>query len=93
MSQQISAPVPSPMDPPAAPPEMNHGRTLAGWFLFWVASLGVLISGFGAVQYNWVTIGVGAAVIVIGLVASGVLRLMGHGQPKTKSEPPTVEDL
>lgn len=93
MSQQISAPVPSPMDPPAAPPEMNHGRTMAGWLLFWMASLGALIAGFGAALYNWVTIGVGAGVIVIGLVASGALRLMGRGQPMTRSEPPTVEDL
>lgn len=93
MSQEISAPVPTLLDPPASPPMMNHGRTPAGWLLFWVASLGTLIAAIGAVMFNWVVIGVGAAVVVIGLVLSGVLRLMGHGQPLTKSEPPTVEDL
>lgn len=93
MSQEISTPEPNLMDPPSEPPQMNHGRTFAGWFLFWVASLGALIIAIGAIQYNWVTIWVGAGVVVAGLVVSGVLRLMGHGQPLKKSQPPTVEDL
>jgi len=93
MSQEISTPNRATMDPPSEPPQMNHGRTLAGWVLFWVASLGALIIAIGAIQYNWTTIWVGAAIAVAGLIVSGVLRLMGHGQPMKKTTPPTVEDL
>lgn len=93
MSQEISAPVPELMDPPAEPPQMNHGRTFAGWFLFWIGSLGMLIVAIGAIQYNWTTIWVGAAISVVGLIGSGVLRVMGHGQPRKDAPAPTVEDL
>lgn len=93
MSQEISPLAPELMGLPAESPQMNHGRTVAGWFLFWVASLGALITGIGAVINNAVTIGVGAGVMVLGLVVSGVLRVMGHGQPRKKSAVPTVEDL
>lgn len=93
MSQKTTAPLPELLDPPAEGPEMNHGRTVAGWVLFWAACVGAVIIAVGAVQYNWVTIGAGVGLVVVGLVLSGILRAMGHGQPVKKKTPPTVEDL
>lgn len=93
MSQEISEPAKNLMDPPSESPQMNHGRTFAGWFLFWVASLGALIIAVGAVTYNWTIIWIGAGVAVAGLIISAILRLMGYGQQVKKTAPPTVEDL
>lgn len=93
MSQETPSPVTNLMDPPSKAPQMNHGRTLAGWFLFWAACVGVLIVAFGAIRYNWAIIAAGVGVAVAGLVVSAVLRLMGHGQPRSGAQTPTVEDL
>lgn len=93
MSQEISATGPQLLDPPAGPPMMNHGRTVAGWFLFWVGSLGALVAGVAIAMASMTMVVTGGVLIAIGLIGSGVLRAMGHGQPRKKTGPPTVEDL
>ncbi len=93
MSQEITDPVTSLMDPPSEAPQMNHGRTLAGWFLFWAVCVGVLIIAAGAIAYNWTIIWAGAAVVAAGVIISVVLRVMGHGQPVKGRQTPSVEDL
>ncbi len=93
MSQEITDPVTSLMDPPSEAPQMNHGRTLAGWFLFWATSVGVLIIAAGAIAYNWTIIWAGAAVVAAGVIISVVLRVMGHGQPVKRRQAPSVEDI
>ncbi len=93
MSQESPVPDNRLMNPPSTPPQSNHGRTVAGWFLFWATCIGVVVIAVGAVQFNKVTIGIGAGVVLLGLVVSVVLRLMGFGQPTSKRDAPTVEDL
>ena len=93
MNQEVPAPDTSHMNPPSLPPEANHGRTFAGWFLTFVVSIGVLTMAVGAVLYNWVVIWIGAGLALLGVVGSVVLRLMGHGQPLSKAESATIEDL
>lgn len=93
MSQEISTSGPELMGPPAESPQMNHGRTIAGWFLFWVASVGALVAGVGVAMWNAVPVIIGAVIMAIGIIGSLVLRAMGYGQPVKKGPAPTVEDL
>lgn len=93
MSQEDSAAKNIVMVPPSQAPQMNHGRTVAGWALFWAASLGMLVVAIGAILFNTAVIIAGVVIVIVGLVLSGVLRMMGHGQPVTKRAAPTVEDL
>lgn len=93
MSQESPVPDNRLMNPPSTPPQSNHGRTVAGWFLFWATCVGVVVIAVGAILFNKVTIGVGAGVVALGLVISIALRVMGLGQPTSKRDAPTVEDL
>ncbi|TDE90453.1 hypothetical protein EXU48_18130 [Occultella glacieicola] len=69
---------------PAAPPS-NHGRTVAGWTLFWAGVVGSLVVGVAFILQN-VTLGViGGVVIVAGCVASAILRAVGYGQIERNS--------
>lgn len=93
MSQERPTPKNELMDPPSTAAPSNHGRTVAGWFLFWAASVAALIGAVGAVLYNMVLIGLAIGVAVLALVISGALRLMGRGQPVPPRTTPSVEDL
>lgn len=93
MNQEVPAPDTSHMNPPPTAPEPNHGRTVAGWFLTCVVSIGVLTMAVGAVMYNWAVIWTGAGLAVLGVVVSVALRLMGYGQPHSKADAATIEDL
>ncbi|MFC4555348.1 HGxxPAAW family protein [Georgenia faecalis] len=70
-------------DLPPTAPFANHGKTVASWTLIWGVSLGVLVAALGLIAWNIWVIGAGAAIVVIGLVVSGILRAMGMGQPKS----------
>lgn len=92
MTQEIPDERPDLMKPPAMAASANHGRTLAGWVLFWGACIGVLVAGVGAATFNKVTIIVAVGILVAAVLASVVLRMMGHGQPRPERAVPSVED-
>lgn len=94
MTQDVTRhePVQGPMDPPPLTPPANHGRTVAGWTLFFVVALGAVVVGVGAVLDNWSVIVAGIIVIGAGLVLSLVLRGLGHGQPKVHRPTPSLTD-
>lgn len=73
------------MPPTAA--HRNHGRTIAGWALFWFVAVGAVFVGIGLTFGPEVLIKVGAVIAVIGLIVSPILRAMGYGQPV----PPRVD--
>lgn len=94
MTQDVTRhePVQGLMDPPPVAPPANHGRTLAGWTLFFVVAAGAVVVAIGAVLNNWNVIIAGGIVIAAGLIVSLVLRGLGHGQPKTHRPTPSLTD-
>lgn len=65
---------------PAKPRKhVHHGRTPAAWAGSALAFLGFLIGCVGVVLINWPLVIVGAAVLVLALVAVLVLRAVGLG--------------
>lgn len=62
--------------------EYHHGRTPAAWTGSIIAAVGFTV---GAIAFmmgpNWTLIWVAAVLLVLSLVAGGVLRRMGYGQP------------
>jgi len=75
-------PVEEPVVLPDAAPHANEGKTLAGWTLMYVVGLGATLVALGMVLSVPVLLWAGVGVIVIGLIASAVLRALGHGQPR-----------
>lgn len=75
-------PVEEPVVLPDAAPHSNEGKTLAGWTLMYVVGLGALIVAVGMVIERMPVLIAGVGVIVLGLVASAILRALGHGQPR-----------
>lgn len=65
--------------PDAAP--HNHGKTVAAWVTNAGITLGVLVAGVGFMLPVAAVIWAGVGVIGASLIAGGVLRAMGHGQP------------
>ncbi|MFC7406784.1 HGxxPAAW family protein [Georgenia alba] len=65
--------------PPTAPFD-NHGRTKAAWVLVFGVSLGVLVGGLGMILARQELMIAGAAVTVLSLVVSAVMRAVGLGQ-------------
>jgi hypothetical protein len=67
---------------PAAAPPHNEGKTLAGWAMMAIVTLGVVVSSVGLIIDNtevaWYA---GPAVVVLGL------RLAGQGQKRGKRAP------
>lgn len=78
------------IEEPVGLPEMaahhNEGKTIAGWTLLWVVGFGALLVAIGMPTEMSGLMIAGIAVIVLGLVASAILRAMGHGQPRTPNE-------
>jgi len=71
---------------PVSSPPTNHGNTTAAWVTVMLVVLGALVASlamvFAAVPLVWV----GAGVIVLGLVAGRVLKMLGLGQPTAPTE-------
>lgn len=59
----------------------NHGMTLAAWVLNSGIVVGAIIAGVGMMLERTVVTWIGVAVCVVALIAGGVLRALGYGQP------------
>jgi len=66
----------------ATPRYYHHGGSPAAWTGSAVCALGFVIITIGIFMGpNWVVIGVGGAVVVLGIIATLVMKAMGLGQP------------
>lgn len=66
--------------PVAAPPH-NHGHTVAAWVTVVLVLLGVVASALAVMfTLTWL-FWTGVGVVVLGLVAGRVLKMLGFGQP------------
>jgi hypothetical protein len=89
----VQTPEPHTYELPAAAPYSNHGRTKAAWVLMWGVCLGVLVAGVGLILADNMVALVGAAVVVVAIVLSVVMRGMGLGQPAARAtEEPANKD-
>ena len=69
---------PQDLPDPAAP---NHGMTPAAWVLNSGLVAGAIVVGVGMMLERTVVTWVGVAVCVASLIAGGVMRALGYGQP------------
>lgn len=67
-------------------PKYHHGRSPAAWAGvlislagFFVGSIGFLIGPGPDITPHWVVVGVGAVVVLVGFIATLVLRAVGLG--------------
>ncbi|MGY5764443.1 HGxxPAAW family protein [Brachybacterium sp. DNPG3] len=67
------------------PPPHNEGKTVAAWTLTLTVVLGSVLVAFGMVLPMMALIGVGTAVIILGIVAGIVLSIAGFGKKRTKA--------
>lgn len=59
----------------------HHGRTPAAWVGSLVTSIGFIIGSIGfLMNINWVVVWAGAALVVLGVIAAGVMVKLGYGQ-------------
>jgi divalent metal cation (Fe/Co/Zn/Cd) transporter len=58
---------------------IHHGRTLAAWVGSLVAMAAVLIGGIAVIMQNWPLFWGAVALLILGLIATKVLQVMGHG--------------
>lgn len=79
-------PVEEPVLLPDSAPNANEGKTLAGWTLMYVVGLGAALVALGMVLSTMPLLWAGVAVIVVGFVASAILRALGHGQPRVSKD-------
>ncbi|WP_062213619.1 HGxxPAAW family protein [Demequina oxidasica] len=68
-----------PQDLPDVAPH-NHGRTQAAWVTNGSIAFGALLMCIGFAISNAPLLWIGGAIAVIGSIAGGVLRALGHGQ-------------
>lgn len=69
---------------PPAPPE-NHGKTVAAWVMLLGVVSGSVVAALGLILASTLALVVGAAVIVVGVLVSVVLRMMGLGQKQRRA--------
>jgi len=69
---------PQDLPDPAAP---NHGMTRAAWVLNTGLVIAAIVIGVGMMLERDIVTWIGVALVVLALVAGGVLRALGHGQP------------
>lgn len=65
---------------PANPPPANHGRTGAGWALFAGGAIAALVAAIGFILLLLPLIIAGAAVAVLSIIVSAIMRAVGYGQ-------------
>lgn len=59
--------------------EVHHGRTAAAWVGSMVAMVAFILGGVAVVIQFWPLFWAAVALLVIGLVATRVLQVTGHG--------------
>lgn len=73
---------------PGAAPAQNHGKTIAGWVMFWGVCIGAAVTGLGLILWQlWVLVA-GLVILAVGIVASIVVSAVGMGQPRNRDNPP-----
>ena len=58
---------------------VHHGRTAAAWAGSMLAMVAFILGGVAVMMQNWVLFGVAVVILVVGLVATKVLQVRGHG--------------
>ena len=58
---------------------VHHGRTGAAWAGSMLAMVAFILGGVAVMMQNWVLFGVAVLILVVGLVATKVLQVRGHG--------------
>ncbi len=58
---------------------VHHGRTLAAWTGTSIALVAFILGGIAVVIQNWTLFWISAALLLVGLIATKVLQVMGHG--------------
>ncbi len=64
----------------------NHGQTPAAWTAVSIMMVGFLVGCIAVVFLNWVMLGVGFAIVVVGAVVGKVMQMMGMGKQATDAE-------
>jgi hypothetical protein len=59
--------------------QVHHGRTAAAWTGSLLAMFAFILGGIAVMMQNWVLFGIAVLVIVVGLIATKVLQVRGHG--------------
>lgn len=59
----------------------NHGQTPAAWTAVTIMMVGFLVGCIAVVQLNWVLLGVGLVIVLLGAVVGKVMQMMGMGKP------------
>jgi Flp pilus assembly protein TadB len=68
----------------------NHGQTPAAWTSVTIIMVGFIIGCIAVIQLNWVLLGVGGVVIVLGAVVGKVMQMMGMGKQTDDAEPASL---
>lgn len=58
----------------------NHGQTPAAWTSVTIIFIGFVVGCIAVMVLNWVLLGVGAVIIVVGAVVGKVMQMMGLGK-------------
>lgn len=58
---------------------VHHGRTTAAWTGSLIAMAATLLGGIAVMMQNWVLFTIAAVIMVLGLVATKILQITGHG--------------
>lgn len=69
---------------PPAPPA-NEGNTLAAWTLTALVVLGAVVAAVGMVATSTLMMGIGAAVVALGILAGIGLAAAGKGQKRGRA--------
>jgi len=69
----------------------NHGQTPAAWTAVSIMMVGFLVGCIAVVFLNWVWLGIGFAIVLVGAVVGKVMQMMGMGkQSPTEAERPSL---
>lgn len=75
---------PSNVDPKeAARLDPGHGNTIAGWSAVFIMLAGFIVGAVGFLMisssYFWLLVGIGAAIVIVGLIVGLILKIAGFG--------------
>ncbi|KGM14348.1 HGxxPAAW family protein [Cellulomonas bogoriensis] len=71
---------------PVAAPPTNHGHTRAAWVTVTLVLLGGVISSLAFIVSQVWMFWAGMGVVVVGVIAGYVLKMLGFGQPTQRRE-------